>query len=101
MPKNKLSTPTWILEGFDSKEEYEKSKGIKNKKKKDEKTFRLRVCPNCDSDEVGVVLTGEEEKNKGEWECRKCKWIGKNIVEKELSEDEFMKFLDDKGEEVS
>ena len=27
--------------------------------------------------------------------------VGKNIVEKELTEDEFMKFLDEKGEEVA
>ena len=28
MAKEKLATPDWILEGFDSEEEYNKSKGI-------------------------------------------------------------------------
>ena len=99
--KNKLSTPAWILEGYDSPAEYEKSRGIKKAKIKNEKTFRLRVCPKCGSDEVGVVLTGEEGKGAKEWECRKCKWTGKNIEDKELNEDEFMKYLDEKGEEVA
>ena len=103
MSKGKLSTPAWILEGFDSPAEYEQSKGIKSKKQKskDDKTFRLRVCPKCNSDSVGIVLTGEEGKGAKEWECRKCKWVGEDIEEKELSEDEFMKFLDEKGEEVA
>ena len=120
MVKGKLSTPAWILEGFDSPAEYEKAKGIKKKKTKDEKTaqnlknfgatksrtqdfagFRIKVCPKCGSDEVGVVLTGEEGKGAKEWECKKCKWQGRDIEEKELSEDEFMKYLDEKGEEVA
>ena len=33
-----------------------------------------------------VVLTGEEGKGAKEWECKKCKWTGKNIDEKELTE---------------
>ena len=101
MTKNKLSTPAWVLKGYNSKEEYEKSNGIKKKTKKEGKTFRIRICPKCGSDDVAVVLTGEEGKGTGEWECKKCKWQGKNIVEKELTEDEFMKFLDEKGEEVA
>ncbi|SRR3990167_8840370 len=98
--KNKLKTPEWILEGYSSEEAYEKSKGVKTKKKSG-KTFKMRKCPKCKSDNVGVVITGEEDKGIREWECRKCKWSGKNIIESELSEDEFMKYLDDKGEEVS
>ena len=132
MSKGKLSTPAWVLEGFDSKEEYEKArqkaeplasssksqtKGIKKTQKskisgastftrlklskKEEKTFKVRVCPKCKSDNVRVVLTGEEGKGAKDWECLKCKWEGRNIDEKELSEDEFMKYLDDKGEEVA
>jgi len=97
----KLATPDWVLEGFESKEAYEKSVGIKKKKNKEGKTFRIRICPKCKSDKVGVVLIGEEGKSKGEWECKKCKWEGKNIEYKELSEDEFMKYLDEKGEEVA
>lgn len=89
----------------------------KPKKGKDSKTFKIRECPKCKNDDVCVVLTGEEgsdedeplatssansqTKGKGEWECRKCKWTGKNIVEKELNEEEFMKYLDEKGEEVA
>ena len=131
MAKSKLSTPDWIKEGYDSKEEYEKKKGIKGKKKEG-KIFKIRKCPKCGSDNVQVVLTGELEseipydspksqikegsdgdellatsskrgqsKGKGEWECKKCKWIGANISLHQVSEDEFMKYLDEKGEEVA
>jgi len=93
--KLKLSTPEWILGGYDSLEEYEKTKGI-SKKKKSGKTFKIRECPKCKSDEVGVLLGKEEGKGKNEWECHKCGWKGKDIVEKELTEDEFMKYLDKK-----
>jgi hypothetical protein len=124
---SKLSTPDWIKEGFDSKEAYEKSKGTKNHsdfgatksnsapsrrkkedfvgKKKTEKAkgkiFKIRKCPKCNSDNVSVVLGSEEGKGKGEWECKKCKWIGRNVKEEEVSEEEFMKYLDEKGEEVA
>ncbi len=98
----KLSTPDWIKEGFDSKEAYEKSKGKSGKSKKAEgKTFKIRKCPKCESSDVNVVLTGEEGKTAREWECKKCKWHGKDIEEEELTEDEFMKYLDDNGEEVA
>jgi hypothetical protein len=103
----KLATPDWIKEGYDSPQEYEKAKGKSkgksstSNKKSDEKTFKLRLCPKCKSDNVIVVLTGEEGKGAKEWECKKCKWIGKNISEKELTEEEFMKYLDSKGEEVA
>lgn len=99
--KKKLSTPDWITEGYDSPEAYNKAKGLDKKPKKEGKTFKLRRCPKCDSDNVNVVLIGEEGKNKGEWECKKCKWAGADINEEELTEDEFMKYLDSKGEEVS
>jgi hypothetical protein len=102
--KKKLQTPEWILEGYDSEAEYLKSKGV-DKKKKAGKTFKIRECPKCNSDDVGVVLSGsdsEESSGTGnEWECRKCGWTGENIKEKELTEDEFMKYLDEKGEEVA
>lgn len=106
MPKkSKLATPGWILEGYDSPAEYEKSHGVSGKGKKEGKVFKIRECPKCGSDEVGVVLSGsdsEEESNTGkQWECRKCKWKGTNIKEKDLSEEEFMKYLDEKGEEVA
>jgi|TARA_Y100000031_G_C8043183_1_gene302662 hypothetical protein len=99
MAKKGLKTPEWVLEGYDSEETYDKAKGI-NKKKIIGKSFKIRRCPKCKSDDVGVLLTGKEG-NGGEWECHKCKWQGSNIKEDELSEEEFMKYLDEKGEEVS
>ena len=113
--KKKVSTPDWILEGYDSPAEYNKAKGIKEEKKKG-KTFKVRECPKCKSDDVGVVLSNkgdggemlESEIPRGlsksqtkEWECRKCKWKGKNIIEKDLTEDELMKYLDEKEEDVA
>jgi rubredoxin len=84
--KSKIQTPDWILKGEEGPKE-EKKKG---------KTFNLRRCPECDSDELGVVI-GEV----GLWECRKCGWKGENVKEDELTEDEFMQYLDEKGEEVA
>jgi ribosomal protein L37AE/L43A len=88
--KEKLKTPNWVLEGYDSEEAYDKAKGKSVKKKG--KTFKLKRCPECGSDNVSVVV---EREAKGMWECRKCKWKGTNIKEDELSEEEFMKYLDD------
>ena len=65
-------------------------------KKNKLKTFKIRECPKCNSDDVKVVI-GEN----GVWECEKCKWKGAGVNEKELNEDEFMKYLDEKGEEVA
>ena len=91
MPKeSKIKTPDWILKGKE-----------KPKKKKAEKSFKIRECPKCRSDDVSVILTGEEGKGKGEWECRKCGWKGRDIEEREVDESEFMKYLDDKGVEVA
>lgn len=70
----------------------------KKTKTKKEKTFKLKKCPECSSDNVGVVV-GKEK--KGMWECHKCKWKGGDIKEEELSDEEFMKYLDGKGEAVS
>ena len=90
MPKNKLSTPAWILEGKE-----------KPKKEKKKNSFKIKECPKCGSDNVRVILNGEEGKASKEWECKKCNWKGKDIIEKELNEEEFMKYLDEKGEEVA
>lgn len=100
--KAKVQTPDWILEGYDSPAEYNKSKGIK-KEKKSGKTIKIKECPKCKSDDVGIVLSGSASDTGGgkEWECRKCKWKGKDIIEKDLTEDEFMKYLDAKGEKVA
>jgi len=99
----KLATPDWVKEGFYSKADWEKKHGTnkKGKKSRAEKVFKLRLCPKCRSDNVNVVLTGEEGKGTKEWECKKCKWVGKNIEEKEVTEDEFMEYLDKRGEEVA
>jgi ribosomal protein L37AE/L43A len=111
MAKNKLSTPAWIIEGYDSEADYNKKKGIKIEKKahcsvspklqnegakKSDKIFKVRECPECGSDDVGIAM-GEI----GVWKCNKCDYKGKDIQEKELTEDEFMKYLDEKGEEVA
>ncbi len=102
MPKkSKLSTPDWIKEGYDSPEAYNKAKGISSKKKTSEKTFKIRECPKCGSDDVSVLLGFEKGKGKGEWECKKCKWTGRDVEEKELTEEEFMGYLDEKGVEVA
>lgn len=84
--KGKLKTPDWILKGEDEPTE----------KKKKGKTFKVRRCPKCNSDELRVKM-GEV----GLWECPKCEFSGKEVKEDELSEDEFMKYLDEKGEEVA
>jgi Zn ribbon nucleic-acid-binding protein len=100
MAKGKLATPDWILEGYDSKADYEKAKGLASKKKSG-KTFKIRECPKCKSDDVVVLLTGEEGKGSRGWECKKCGWQGHNVQEKELTEDELMEYLDSKGEDVA
>jgi len=84
--KSKLKTPDWVLKG--EKKPKEKKKG---------KVFKVRLCPSCNSDDVGVVIGGQI----GMWECHKCKHRGSIFPETEMTEDEFMKFLDDKGEEVA
>ncbi len=126
MAKSKLATPDWILEGYDSPAEYNKAHGIGGKKKtessstklnstekKKDKVFKVRRCPKCGSDKVKVIISGQEDldfededaipegKANGDWECLTCKWKGKNVKEEEMSEDEFMKYLDEKGEDVA
>lgn len=98
--KGKLETPAWIKEGYDSPAEYEKEMGKKTGKKIG-KVFKIKKCPKCSSDDVLVVLTGEEGKGRGEWGCKKCGWKGTGIVIQDVDEDEFMKYLDEKGEDVA
>ena len=45
------------------------------------------------ANEIGSL---EEGKKADNWECRKCKWKGKNIKQEELSEDEFLKRMEEK-----
>lgn len=91
----KLSTPEWVLEGFASKEAWEKKKGIKSKKSTGKK-YKVKICPKCGSSEVSVILGQEEGRGKSEWECKSCKWKGKNIDEKDVGEEEFMKMGEEK-----
>ena len=83
--KSKRKTPDWILKGDE-----------KVSKKKSGKTFKIRRCPKCNSDDVKVVV-GEV----GVWECISCGYKGKELNQEELSEEEFMIYLDEKGEEVA
>ncbi len=103
--KTKLATPAWILEGYDSPEDYAKAKGKPSTAKKQEKTFKIKICPKCGSNNVAIKLSNmdfEEESNTGkQWECKSCKWTGTEIEEKELTEDGLMKFLDEIGEDVA
>ena len=92
MAEGKLKTPAWIIEGYKSKEEYESSKGIKSEKKG--KSYKLRICPKCGGSNVNVVLGGEEGNGSRGWECKKCKWRGKDVDEKEMSEEEFLKHFE-------
>ena len=90
----KLETPDWIKEGYDSKAGWEKAHGKKTIGKKAGKTYKVKVCPKCGSSEVSVVLVGEEGKKADSWECKSCKWHGRDIDEKELSEDEFLEHME-------
>lgn len=75
-----MKTPDWILKG--EKKPSEKKKG---------KTFRVKKCPECGSTGVEVILGKEEGKGTGEWECKKCKWHGRDVAVDEVDEKEFMK----------
>ena len=96
MPKNKLSTPEWVLQGYDSPAEYEKSQK-KSGKKKTGKTFKIRKCPKCGSFDVEIVLTGNENKKADSWKCQKCRWKGKDVGLKEMDEEEFIKCTEEKN----
>ena len=97
----KLITPDWVKEGYDSKADWEKVHGNRSRtptarKKGTGKTFKIKVCPKCGSTKVSVVLTGEEGMKADNWECKKCKWNGRNIEIKEVGEDEFLKMEEEK-----
>ena len=56
-------------------------------------------CHNCNAKmaKTKVMIQGMPVRA---WECKKCKWTGKDVKETELNEEEFMKYLDDKGEKI-
>jgi len=115
MKKPKIKTPEWVLKGYNSEKEYlEKTGKGKSSIKLKGRTFKIKKCPKCKSRDIKVVLTGKEgseeddsttsfassqSKGKGEWECKKCKWRGKDILEEEVSEDEFLEYLESKVED--
>lgn len=92
----KLETPEWIRKGYDSKADWEKANGKKVTPKKSGKMYKIKICPKCGSNNVVVVLGGEEGRGSRGWECKKCKWTGKNVNDKEVSEDEFLKLEEGK-----
>ncbi len=65
------------------------------KKTKKERTYKIRECPECKSDSVNIVV-GRGGRKK-DWECKKCSWKGQNIIQKELSQEKFLSYLDEKG----
>ncbi|MFH1889937.1 MAG: hypothetical protein ABIJ58_03620 [Nanoarchaeota archaeon] len=97
MAKGKLSTPDWIKEGFDSKADWEKAQGKKSSSKKAGKTFKVKVCPKCDGNDVKVVIDGKENGSAKDWECKSCSWTGKGVKEKEMNEDEFIEYIEKMG----
>ncbi len=100
MPKKeKLKTPEWIMQGYDSEADYNKAKGLD--KEKTGKIFKLRKCPECNSNNVAVIIGGEEGKGSKGWQCKSCGWKGTDVQKQELNEEEMMKYLDEKGEEVN
>ena len=92
----KLETPAWITEGYDSKADWERAHGKKATPKKSGKTYKVKVCLKCGSNNIGVILGGEEGRGSLGWECKKCKWQGKAPKDKELSENEFLKLEEEK-----
>ena len=110
--KEKLKTPGWIMQGYNTEADYNKVKGLDKKKtghhlaypfvrNSGAKIFKIRKCPKCDSDDVAVVIGGEEGKGSKGWQCKKCGWKGTDVQKQELNEEEMMKYLDEKGEEVN
>lgn len=99
MPKNKLKTPDWILKGEEKPKKKtggsEQSSNLVRRSVVERKIFKIRKCPKCNSFDVVVVT---EKEAVGLWRCGKCGWQGKDVAWEELSEEEFMKYMDEKGE---
>ncbi|MEA3329639.1 MAG: hypothetical protein U9Q06_02745 [Nanoarchaeota archaeon] len=63
-------------------------------KKKKEKKYVIKICPKCKSDNIGMVIGGQI----GIWECRDCGFKGPSMIEKEMTEDEYLDYEEKKGE---
>ena len=92
----KLATPDWVLEGYKSKEEHNKKMGKKTTAKKSGKTYKVKKCPKCGSRNVSVIIGSEEGKGVKGWECKRCKWTGKEPADEEVDEDAFLKIMEEK-----
>ena len=92
----KLSTPEWIIKGYKSKDEWERKTGKKPEGKKTGKVYRVKKCPKCGNRGVNVITGNEEGKGVKGWECKKCKWNGKEPSDEEISEDEFLEMMEAK-----
>jgi len=68
----------------------------KKEKPAKEKTFKVKLCPKCNSDDVSIAVGGKI----GMWECRKCGYRGAGFIEKEMSEEEYFDYLDSKDIEM-
>ena len=51
----------------------------------------MKFWPQCKSRDVGVTIGGQA----GKWECKACGFQGPEFPEIEMTEDEFMKYLDE------
>lgn len=94
----KIQTPDWVLEGYNSKKEYEEAKG-KSDGKKESGEFKVKVCPSCGGFNVFVLLNGKEGRSAKNWECKDCKWNGSDIGVKWMDEESFFKYIEERGEE--
>jgi len=47
----------------------------------------IKKCPECGSKEIKIII--------GKWKCPKCGWIGLNIEEEEVNDEEFIKFANE------
>lgn len=66
------------------------------KKSSKEKKFIVRFCPKCKSDNVRVAIGAKV----GMWDCGDCGFRGPSFPEKEMNEEEYFNYLDEKGMEL-
>lgn len=54
------------------------------------KKYKLKKCRECGSYEIRVVTN---DKNVG-WSCTSCNWEGRNPIEEEVSEKQYLKYAE-------